>query len=1078
MIKLSSRSVEGKITSISVTDEGRQLLGDIYNGKTGFGITGLRGIKRILDILIHSDMKSKEQLYKKISDSGSDMSYASFQGAFENAIGYGLIKIQSGYKKVKPIVNNMRLSNRIVLQQKGVKFKEGDLVTLTKEEFDGLSGGFPVTYGDIYEIKNIHKESGGQIVYSCIPVNNDTMLSYLYKYFGDNILFVYEDGLELYVSGILNSDDPDLGNTIVKLSSRSIISGANEQRTLLISKLGLSVEESNEIIKSLRELDPTPRYSYMDWIVREYCNNSITDDNKDKLKELLIKYNTAKTLNKLVDEQRDIFNYNINTLETLIKSFSDVDILTQEEKDNYNIRHGTKLVYSDTKYKVLEILNTEEGRQAWMVYSRYPLPWCTKNWPEADYYLNEAKRVFIIFEDNKPKYSVLDGKEIYNEDDVKLTLFIKELFEEYRNIHHIIIELGVSGIGIDDLIYAVKYTGFMSDNDVSKSIDKGEGLDYLYMHQKNISDENISKAIDKGKQLDILYYYQKNMTQDNISKAIDNGVALNCLYMYQKNMSDENISKAIDRGRHLSVLYSCQKNMTQDNISKAMDKDDDYHKMDSLYRCQTLSQENISKAIDSGKCLHVLYEHQKNISDENISKAIDKGKALDVLYNYHESKMTPQQLKKIETLLKEREVKSVRLSNRNITQQSKPKFQVGDLVVIKDWEGMFAIDSEYMTRHKFKPTDIYEIKEIIYSLGNVYCMLPINNPDSVKTFKAPVDGDVTKYPGTLYSESKLELHARGIPGSDDPDIGDTTIKLSSKTSSSDFIDIDTMLHDIYYINKIPELMNNIYMRGVISKRLDEVSDKLLTPLQFVLVDNIKKCFRTAKIKQYNQENLLDKVLESKYTDIGNFFTDIPRLRDGKGPHKRRLCDNYTSLSKLCILLDKYNNDSSFKNLDDLILWMTESKDVWEPTFLNEGIPLDNKIIKRLRSKDCPYLSNFISDSVRYIHTEDPTVLVIEIPKKRKDIDLASLHNIWDTDEGDIITQTAINLLDKYKEWYSDDNTAFLDDMLSTGKTLLPKLNIPLRDILELLEVKLKELSGVDDVSLGSRKHRTKKRRHR
>ncbi|MFA5759283.1 MAG: 2'-5' RNA ligase family protein, partial [Clostridia bacterium] len=74
------------------------------------------------------------------------------------------------------------------------------------------------------------------------------------------------------------------------------------------------------------------------------------------------------------------------------------------------------------------------------------------------------------------------------------------------------------------------------------------------------------------------------------------------------------------------------------------------------------------------------------------------------------------------------------------------------------------------------------------------------------------------------------------------------------------------------------------------------------------------------------------------------------------------------------------------------------------------------------------------------------------------------HGFWNTSQGELITQYANFLKDRYSLWLEQKESGFQTEFVNIGKTVSQKINVPLQNVLSLLKVRIEHLLGTTRLS--------------
>jgi len=384
-----------------------------------------------------------------------------------------------------------------------------------------------------------------------------------------------------------------------------------------VKRKGLTEEQALQRVDLVSEANPSGHYDiYTPWLVKLDIEGTANfPEDIDKIKEALTFFDQIKK--KPIPIPKDIFQYKtFSDLAKAIEPYKQKGVpLSKREKQKLELEKGTKVVYDDGKYQVIEV-STEEAAHKLFRKEHWGIPtleWCVKDPKYARQYLPKGP-FYLVLKDGLPYALGHPG-----------TGELRDVYD-----YTISMKMWTSEIGpILNKKLGQFYEGFpalLDPEEVDELFEKGENLDQLYKTQK-LTQEQISKAIDRGEYLELLYENQ-NLSPENVEKALRKGEHLDVLYEYQV-LSPEQIDKAIDLGQHLGILYEKQK-LSPKNIFHAIEVGKE---LETLYSRQQLTPDLIDKALEKGIALPELVEHQK-FSNENIFKAIEKGVNLRFLARY------------------------------------------------------------------------------------------------------------------------------------------------------------------------------------------------------------------------------------------------------------------------------------------------------------------------------------------------------------------------------------------------------------------------------------------------------------
>jgi len=151
------------------------------------------------------------------------------------------------------------------------------------------------------------------------------------------------------------------------------------------------------------------------------------------------------------------------------------------------------------------------------------------------------------------------------------------------------------------------------------------------------------------------------------------------------------------------------------------------------------------------------------------------------------------------------------VSNNVISQSILPCINEGDIVKLKNVVFTQSRWEEFIRNYCITMGDVFEVVSVGY-MGRTLKIKPIRNELTLQEFRRETGKDYIEISSYIF---ELADYTRGIPGSNDPDLGDTTIRLSSrKIKSKD--DTKTQEVPLTYLDTYKEgfLGDLVYMAGV------------------------------------------------------------------------------------------------------------------------------------------------------------------------------------------------------------------------------------------------------------------------
>jgi len=142
-------------------------------------------------------------------------------------------------------------------------------------------------------------------------------------------------------------------------------------------------------LNKLEQGDPTSNKQYTQWIIRQYIAGKIRrlEDVRSTVRDMLERYEYAKSRNKLPAEYRDINRLDVAALHDLTKNIVLADPAAAKTKQN------AKEIYNDSEFRVIEPLD-----QAASCYYGQGTQWCTAA---------RNNNMFDEYNDNGPLYIVI-----------------------------------------------------------------------------------------------------------------------------------------------------------------------------------------------------------------------------------------------------------------------------------------------------------------------------------------------------------------------------------------------------------------------------------------------------------------------------------------------------------------------------------------------------------------------------------------------------------------------------------------------------------------------------------------------
>jgi len=221
------------------------------------------------------------------------------------------------------------------------------------------------------------------------------------------------------------------------------------------TKKGIKEEEAKKKVEEANTADPTGnKANYTQWIIKMLLNGKIRfPEDIDKVKETLVKFDKVKK-NPNAKINKDIMSYKeYADLLKALESLAPEEEKSKGERKRQEVMEGTKEVYKDDTYTVIELMNTKAGHN--YCYNRFEDggQWCFKDERWAQNYLDMGDNIFVIEKNDKPYLAFhLASRQLKDTYDYELSLDD----ERWAEVYPILKELtGVIVLELEDEIELV-----------------------------------------------------------------------------------------------------------------------------------------------------------------------------------------------------------------------------------------------------------------------------------------------------------------------------------------------------------------------------------------------------------------------------------------------------------------------------------------------------------------------------------------------------------------------------------------------------------------------------------------------
>ncbi len=189
-----------------------------------------------------------------------------------------------------------------------------------------------------------------------------------------------------------------------------ISEGMTQQLPYLIKQLQnkykLPEQKLEKLLNQISEIDPTEDKNYLTHVVKWIVNGSVRwPEDSNKVQQAILEYGKIKKNNPVT--LKTIGKY--DSLQDLMQDIDkvlrpdEVKQASRKEKIDQIVLPGSKVIYNDGKYAILEVANSDAA----VKYSG-GTKWCTSNRRTAQCYLKDGP-LYVIYKDGR-KYALLHVK--------------------------------------------------------------------------------------------------------------------------------------------------------------------------------------------------------------------------------------------------------------------------------------------------------------------------------------------------------------------------------------------------------------------------------------------------------------------------------------------------------------------------------------------------------------------------------------------------------------------------------------------------------------------------------------------
>jgi hypothetical protein len=213
---------------------------------------------------------------------------------------------------------------------------------------------------------------------------------------------------------------------------------------------------SLEMINWLSTVDPTgQRGKYLEWLVRQESLMNQEGDSWERLwdqlalKNLLAKIDRIRTIPKLAEKlglKDGVGKWDYRMLSNWDMSYRNIDIDDEIFALRHDPNNALKIIYNQPPYRVVQVggpgISPAVARNA-LCGLGSDTSWCTRHPETAEKYLENSKKIYVIFKNNY-KYAQTDGDSEFNDRENEPIYY-----QEDSEIWDLLLRLGIAPLKSD-----------------------------------------------------------------------------------------------------------------------------------------------------------------------------------------------------------------------------------------------------------------------------------------------------------------------------------------------------------------------------------------------------------------------------------------------------------------------------------------------------------------------------------------------------------------------------------------------------------------------------------------------------
>jgi hypothetical protein len=172
-----------------------------------------------------------------------------------------------------------------------------------------------------------------------------------------------------------------------------------------IQHLATTYKLSPETIRELSTIDPTPAGKFLTWICKNYTKQLIRDDDRDKIKSQLKKFETIKNKQEFKTKHpTDINQYDPTKLYETLEEFGEESGRQEKQKGRagqITLPTGSELVLDKPPYQVIKITDPKASETLCSGTS-----WCTANAKTAEGEYLKKGPLYLIYKNGERIYLI------------------------------------------------------------------------------------------------------------------------------------------------------------------------------------------------------------------------------------------------------------------------------------------------------------------------------------------------------------------------------------------------------------------------------------------------------------------------------------------------------------------------------------------------------------------------------------------------------------------------------------------------------------------------------------------------